>query len=118
MRKRFQLVGFVLLISIIWQFHSFAQQKRPSNARVATESIVKVKTEQNAIVWLDDVRRGTTDGSGFLSLDKINAGRHVLRVRALGFSEKTVPLTLGNSLITVPLIRTTDHAELAFQKAE
>jgi len=117
MRKRFHLVGFVLLLNI-WQCHSYAQQKRPSNARGATNSIIKIKTEQNAIVWLDDVRRGTTDGSGFLSLDKINAGRHVLRVRALGFSEKTVPLTPGNSLITVPLIRTTDHAELAFQKAE
>ncbi len=71
------------------------------------------------MVWVDDVRRGTTDATGKLTLNNVSAGRHAVRVRATGFKETTVPLVparRGN--MAVRLLRTTDAAELAFQEAE
>jgi tetratricopeptide (TPR) repeat protein len=59
-----------------------------------------------------------TDGSGTLELKTVTAGRHTLRVRAMGFKEATVPLLPGRRSQAVKLVRTTDQAELAFQQAE
>ncbi len=75
-------------------------------------------TEPNAIVWIDDIRRGTTDASGKLTLTKVPAGRHSVRVRANGFKETTAPLLPGRRALAVKLIATTDPAELKFQEAE
>jgi tetratricopeptide (TPR) repeat protein len=76
-----------------------------------------ITTEPNAIVWIDDVRRGTTDASGKLALTKISAGRHTVRIRANGFKETTLSLLPGRTLV-LRLVSTTDQAELTFQKAE
>jgi len=77
-----------------------------------------VTTEPNAIIWIDEVRRGSTDASGKLSLSKLSPGRHTLRVRAEGFKEATTPLVPGRKTIAVKLLTTTDQAELLFQQAE
>jgi tetratricopeptide (TPR) repeat protein len=77
-----------------------------------------ISTEPNAIIWIDDVRRGVTDASGTLELKKISAGRHALRVRAMGFREVSLPLLAGRKSQAVKLTRATDQAELAFQQAE
>jgi tetratricopeptide (TPR) repeat protein len=78
-----------------------------------------VKTEPNAVVWVDEVRRGATNESGQLGIEKVAAGRHSLRVRAAGFAERTLSLLpTQRGAISVPLTRTTDEAELAFQQAE
>jgi tetratricopeptide (TPR) repeat protein len=77
-----------------------------------------ITTEPNAIVWIDDIRRGTTDASGKLSLDKVTSRRHTVRVRANGFKEASAALLPGRRTLTVKLVATTDPAELAFQKAE
>jgi tetratricopeptide (TPR) repeat protein len=83
---------------------------------VSTRSLV-IQTEPNAIVWIDEIRRGVTDASGKLELKKVSAGRHTLRVRASGFKESIAPLLPGKRM-TVKLVRTTDPAELLFQQAE
>jgi tetratricopeptide (TPR) repeat protein len=77
-----------------------------------------ITTEANAIVWIDEVRRGTTDASGKLALTKIAPGRHTVRVRANGFKETTTALLPGRRTLAVKLVPTTDQAELLFQKAE
>ncbi|HEX2270401.1 MAG TPA: tetratricopeptide repeat protein [Pyrinomonadaceae bacterium] len=77
-----------------------------------------ITTEPNAIVWIDDIRRGTTDDSGKLSLTKVTPRRHTVRVRANGFKETTATLLPGRRALSVKLVPTTDPAELAFQKAE
>lgn len=77
-----------------------------------------VTTEPNAIVWIDDVRRGTTDAAGKLSLTKVTPRRHTVRVRANGFKETSAALLPGRRTLAVKLVTTTDPAELAFQKAE
>ena len=102
---------------------SVAQQRKtrariPRPASSPTKSI-SVRTEPNTILWLDEVRRGTTDASGSLVVKNVSPGRHTLRVRARGFSEKNLPLLPAQrGVVTVKLTRTTDAAELAFQDAE
>ena len=85
--------------------------------RRAASSSVVINTEPNAIVWIDDIRRGTTDASGRIEL-KVLPGRHAVKVRASGFKEAAVPLLPGKRALAVKLVRTTDQAELLFQQAE
>jgi tetratricopeptide (TPR) repeat protein len=77
-----------------------------------------ITTEPNAIIWIDDIRRGTTDASGKLSIAKVSPGRHTVRVRASGFKETTAALLPARRTLAVKLLPTTDQAELLFQQAE
>ena len=86
-------------------------------AHAQTASLT-ITTEPNAIVWIDEVRRGTTDASGKLTLTKVSPGRHTVRVRANGFKETTTALLPGRRALAVKLVPTTDQAELLFQQAE
>jgi tetratricopeptide (TPR) repeat protein len=87
-------------------------------AQKSTPVVLTVNTEPNAIVWIDEIRRGTTDSGGKLRLAKLKPGRHTLRVRAMGFKEATTPLLPGRREITVKLLPTSDEAELTFQQGE
>ncbi len=100
-------VVLILLVSPI----VLSQTKSVAPALVVT-------SEPNAIVWVDDIRRGTTDANGKLALKKLTARRHTVRVRANGFKESVTPLVAGRKTITVKLVPTTDKAELTFQEAE
>ncbi len=85
---------------------------------IHAQTVLTITTEPNAIVWIDEIRRGTTDASGKLSIAKVPAGRHSVRVRANGFKETVTPLLPGRRALDVKLVRTTDQAELLFQEAE
>ena len=85
---------------------------------IYAQAPLTITTEPNAIVWIDEIRRGTTDASGKLTVNKISAARHVVRVRAKGFKETTTPLPPGRRALAVKLLPTTDQAELLFQDAE
>jgi tetratricopeptide (TPR) repeat protein len=79
---------------------------------------VNVVTQANTTVWIDDVKRGITDASGKLTIKLVASGIRKLRLRANGFKEVSQNLTATQSDVKVALIKTTDEAELAFQKAE
>ena len=85
---------------------------------IRAQAALTITSEPNAIVWIDEVRRGTTDASGKLSVTKVTARRHTVRVRATGFKEATAVLLPGRRALSVKLVPTTDQAELTFQKAE
>jgi tetratricopeptide (TPR) repeat protein len=85
---------------------------------IRAQTALTITTEPNAIVWIDEIRRGTTDASGKLTLTKVSAGRHSVRVRANGFKEMTTALLPGRRTLAVKLVPTTDPAELSFQQAE
>jgi tetratricopeptide (TPR) repeat protein len=85
---------------------------------IYAQASLTITTEPNAIVWIDEIRRGVTDASGKLTLTKVSAGRHSVRVRANGFKETTAALLPGRRALTVKLVTTTDPAELKFQEAE
>lgn len=101
-------------------------QRRPARAAgsastpaAAAAGSVTVKTEPKAAVWLDEVRRGTTDEAGALVVKNVSAGRHTLRVRARGFAERTLALLPAQrGTVEVRLTPTKDQAELLFQEAE
>ena len=85
---------------------------------IYAQAPLTITTEPNAAVWIDEVRRGTTDASGKLTITKVSPGRHSVRVRARGFKETTTPLLPGRRALAVKLVPTTDQAELTFQEAE
>lgn len=108
-------VVVLLLISI---FPAVFSQRTAARKPTAVGP-VSIATEPNAAVWIDGIRRGTTDAAGKLELTKVSPGRHTLRVRANGFKEVTLPLLPARrGTVAVRLTRTTDAAELAFQEAE
>lgn len=84
-----------------------------------TVRTITVITEPNATVWIDDVLRGKTDASGRLVIKPVSAGIRRLRVRANGFKEVSQTLTAAQKGdVKIVLVKTTDEAELVFQKAE
>ena len=85
---------------------------------IYAQTPLTITTEPNAIVWVDEIRRGTTDASGKLTLNKVSAGRHSVRVRANGFKESVTPLLAGRRALAVKLTTTNDEGELKFQEAE
>ena len=108
---RLILRSFILTILLVSQV-AVAQQP-------ATSGTLTITTEPNAIIWIDNIRRGKTDASGNLSLSPLRRGRHTIRVRANGFVEaiaNSPPSGRGN--VVVKLTRTSDPVELAFQEAE
>jgi tetratricopeptide (TPR) repeat protein len=107
---RFSFVASFLLLAVT----GIAMVQR---ATVKTPALT-VHTEPKAIVWIDEIRRGTTDDSGSLAITKLSPGRHTVRVRAAGFKEVTTPLLPGRKTLAVKLVTTTDEAELMFQQAE
>ena len=92
--------------------------QKPKVAKdLAAKSLI-IRSEPNAIVWLDEVRRGVTDDKGELVI-AAKPGRHVLRVRAMGYKEVTRPLlALPRGPVAVRLTPSLDAAELVFQQAE
>ena len=93
-------------------------QKRPVAKRTPAPSTVTITTEPNAIIWIDEIRRGQTDASGKLEIKKLSAGAHAIRVRAMGFKETTARLAAGKTSVSLKLLPTSDRAELLFQQAE
>src|SRR5438128_7487162 len=116
MKLRICLAGFLLAV----YGHPAWAQQRPKPAAVLNRArSLTIATEPNAIIWLDEIRRGTTDQTGKLVLLKVSPGRHVLRIRAMGFKEVTTPVQgFQRGEIKERLVRSTDEAELAFQQAE
>ncbi|HTK39178.1 MAG TPA: tetratricopeptide repeat protein [Pyrinomonadaceae bacterium] len=80
---------------------------------------VTIVSEPASTVWIDDVRFGKTSKDGKLLIASISPGRHTVRVRCDGYGEisKALPATHSGEF-KVPLAKTTDKAELAFQEAE
>jgi tetratricopeptide (TPR) repeat protein len=105
-----------LLLAV--SFNASAAHAQRRAAAKPSARAVTVKTEPNAVVWVDDVRRGVADAEGSLQLT-LAPGAHRLRVRAQGFAERTLPLTPAQrGVIPVKLLPTTDEATLLFQRAE
>ena len=60
--------------------------------RATTFRTVTIVSEPNAIVWIDEIRRGATDLQGRLADLKVSGGAHSLRVRAVGFKPASMSL--------------------------
>jgi tetratricopeptide (TPR) repeat protein len=110
------ILGGLILISSV-SFVS-AQVRRPASGAAQIRTI-NVVTEPDAGVWIDGVFYGKTNGVGNLTITSVSSGAHTLRVRANGFKETSQPISaVTKGDIELNLVKTTDPAELAFQKAE
>lgn len=114
---RFKIFFFVFVALVL---NSSVWAQTPVVKPTAAARSITVVTEPNAVVWIDDVRRGATNAtSGKLVIRTVPAGIRRLRVRADGFKEITQTLTAAQKgEIKITLVKTTDEAELAFQQAE
>ena len=108
----------VIAVVSLSSTNTIVSQRRSKAAPLPSSRSLTISTEPNAIIWIDEIRRGVADASGRLELNIISPGRHILRVRATGFKEASSPLIAGRRSIAVKLVRTTDRAELIFQQAE
>lgn len=110
----------MILILILFTLSTFSTEAQPKKtAAVTAYRSITVVSEPKAIVWIDDVRFGRTNAEGRLEIKTISAGPHKIRLRADGFKEKSQPLTAAQKgEISIPLFKTTDEAELAYQEAE
>ena len=114
MKRDFAFAALLLLLAGI----EICAQRTDAETQPPTRTL-SVVTEPGAIVWLDEIRRGTADIDGHLVLSNVTNGAHTLRVRANGFKESTTPVAAATrGELRVRLIRTTDQAELLFQQAE
>src|SRR5207237_1171749 len=96
---------FSFLVIFLTAFASVSAFGQPGRA-------ITVVTEPNAIVWVDDVRRGVTNENGKLVVKPLAAGARRIRVRASGyreFSTSLLPAQRGD--VKVALTKTTDEAE-------
>ncbi len=109
MKSRAKFIGFWIGIVVA----SIAVPVSAQTARSLT-----VTTEAQANVWLDGVLRGVTNDGGQLVIKPVSVGPHTLRVRAFGFKEVSQPVAASQNTIRIQLARTSDPAEIAFQKAE
>jgi len=113
------VVPFAVLLFLLSASAAFAQPTSEAETQPKSSRPLTVVSEPSSIVWLDEIRRGTTDTNGRLTLSNVSSGPHTMRVRANGFKEATTPVTAtARGEISVRLIRTTDQAELSFQQAE
>ncbi len=81
--------------------------------------MVTVVTQPASSVWIDNVLFGKTGDDGKLDIRSVSPGSHIIRVRCDGFKERShslAPTQTGD--VRIPLVKTTDEAELAFQDAE
>ncbi len=108
MNKRCKLIAVGGLIALALLNATTSAQRAPRPT--ITTPALTITSEPNAIVWLDEIRRGTTDASGKLAIANVTSTRHTLRVRANGFKEVTVPLLPGKRTALVKLVRSTDPA--------
>lgn len=123
MRQRIFIKSALIIAVFVTTAISIAAQTRKTATANSTKTTpsrsIIIVTEPKAFVWLDEVRRGTTDANGSLTIAKVASGKRSLRVRAVGFTEKTQTILLTDKgEIKVSLTETTDEAELAFQQAE
>ena len=107
-----------LALGALLLFANSVLAQRSTTTPTSASRTFTITSEPNAIVWIDEIRRGVTDASGKLTVTNVSPARHSLRLRANGFKESTVPILPGRNSATVKLERTTDAAELAFQEAE
>lgn len=88
-------------------------------AQVQGQRPITIETEPQAKIWINGVLYGSTSETGSLKIASVSPGKKTIRVRADGFKEAEKLLTANQSgTVSIPLTRTTDEAELAFQNAE
>src|SRR5258708_18222802 len=93
MKLRICIAGLLLVFAVGDVEAQRQRQAAPAGNAGRTLTVMTEPDAPNAIVWLDEIRRGVTDNAGKLAQLKVSSGAHTLRVRAARFREITTPGT-------------------------
>jgi tetratricopeptide (TPR) repeat protein len=100
--------SFLLIIALAFAGSASAQNRS-----------ITVASEPDTKVFIDGILYGKTNQDGNLEIKSVAAGAHTVTLRSDGFKEKSQPLTAtARGEVRIPLVKTSDEAELAFQEAE
>src|SRR5215212_6504891 len=90
------IAGLALSLMLPLMIYAQAAHKQPSAASSARATgAVKVVTGQaGSVVFINNVRHGTTNEKGELDLPRVRAGSYTARVRTVGFSDWTGPVVI------------------------
>jgi tetratricopeptide (TPR) repeat protein len=103
----------IFIVLLLFAFLSFTALSQA--AKIKT---IMVSTSPDTTVWINDVKRGKTDATGKLAV-RLTTGKNILRLRSMGFKEVSQAISPAQTgEIKVLLVKSTDEAELTFQKAE
>lgn len=88
---------------------------------VATGSLKVVTGLPGSVVFINNVRHGSTGDNGELALPHVRAGSYAGRVRSVGYVDWTGPVVVasgGSRTIKVTQQQTSDEATLHYQRGE
>jgi len=100
---------------------SSRQSARPPSGRGATGALKVVTGRPGSVVFINNIRHGTTGESGEVDLPRVKAGSYPVRVRTAGFVDwrGSVSIAPGSSrVLKVSQQPATDQALLHYQNGE
>lgn len=116
-RKAFNSRAFVLALVAL----SLTAVSSYAQTRARTGSLRIVTGHPGSVVFINNIRHGSTDEAGVLELPRVQAGSYPIRVRTAGFTDYrgSVVIAAGSKReVKVTHQPTADQALISFQKGE
>ncbi|HKP86407.1 MAG TPA: tetratricopeptide repeat protein, partial [Blastocatellia bacterium] len=114
-----------LALSLVLPLAIRAQASRgqtAANPSARATGALKVITGQaGSVVFINNIRHGTTNDKGELDLPRVRAGSYTARVRTVGYSDWTGPVVIAagaSRVLKVTQQPTGDQATLHYQKGD
>jgi len=98
-----------------------SREKTPIAVRVRTGALKVITGHGDSVVFINNVRHGSTNENGELDLPRVMAGSYPVRVRTVGYADwkgSTIIVVGGSGTLKVTQQTTSDEPTLHFQKAE
>ncbi|HKP85749.1 MAG TPA: hypothetical protein VJZ26_06620, partial [Blastocatellia bacterium] len=94
--SRYSVIGLALsfVLHLMVQAQSSRSPAATSAAR-ATGALKVITGQAGSVVFINNVRHGTTNDKGELDLPRVQAGSYAARVRTVGYSDWTGPVVIA-----------------------
>jgi predicted Zn-dependent protease len=117
------IAGLALSLALPLMIYGQASRKQPAAASPAraTGALKVITGQAGSVVFINNVRHGTTNDKGELDLPRVRAGSYTARIRTAGFSDWTGPVVIaagGARTLKVAQQPTSDQAILHYQKGD
>lgn len=93
----------------------------PATGRARTGALKVITGHPDSVVFVNNVRHGTTRENGEVDLPRVRAGSYPVRVRTVGYADwkgSTIIAAGGSRTLKVTQQQTADEPTLRYQKAE
>ena len=98
-----------------------ASADRPAVSRIRTGALKVTTGHPGSVVFINNVRHGSTGENGELDLPRVIAGSYPVRIRTVGYADwrgTTIIAAGGSRTLKVTQLPTSDEPTLRYQKAE